>query len=137
MHRNVNYTCRGNVNNEFQKSKSENKKMIMKRLRFHPEGQSMHRIMLVRGKNTKKHCNVCILLFLYTAKHLFVSSANTFTQLFNRLHRRGLRGHTYRYKFPVPFGGRLVSERPERVGVGGRGDTKRQRGRAADKSRVM
>lgn len=46
-------------------------------------------------------------------------------------------GHTYRYKFPVPFGGRLVSERPERAGLGGWGDTNRERGRAADKSRVM
>lgn len=61
----------------------------------------------------------------------------TFTQLSNRLHRRVLRGHTYRYKFPVPFGGRLVSKRPERAGVGGRRDTKGHRGRAADRSRVM
>lgn len=43
--------------------------MIMKRLRFHQEGQSMHYIMLVRGSN-RSTVHVRIVLFCNTAKHL-------------------------------------------------------------------
>lgn len=82
MRRNVNYTCRGNVTEEFQKSKRENKKMIMKRLRFHPEGQSMHYIMLVRGKNTKKHCTrVCLIVSLHSKAPFCVLCNHIYTTL--------------------------------------------------------
>lgn len=72
MRRNVNYTCHGNVNNEFQKSKKENKKMIIKHLRFHPEGQSMHYIMLVRGKNT-----MCVTYCFFTQQSTFLCPLQT------------------------------------------------------------
>ena len=82
-------------------------------------------IMLIFGV-----CHICSVGVLFSSpffahKHTHFDET-TFAQ-------DNANGCTYRHKLPVPFRGGLVSKRQ---GRGSQGDTKTQRGRAIDKSRV-